>query len=421
VGAILGVAAIAGWVVVSGTGPSAAAGTERAVRCHGLVATVVGTDEPETLKGTPGRDVIAALGGNDTVNGLGGNDVLCGGLGADRLSGGPGDDVLRGGWDRWYVNEEGSVERDGDQLAGGPGDDRLDPVRDPRKADEVIPDVLSWEDADGGVRIDVAEGVATGEGHDRFVVRRAAVVGSAYGDVIDGSSAADQLFGGPGPDRIRGLGGHDRIVTDPGLGGHARDVALGGLGEDAISAGGGEDVLRGGPGDDLVDDMGPAADRLYGGPGRDMLFTQITDVPGADQVVDGGPGRRDLVDLHTQTINPATQDSSAVWSLSTGLLTFTLDHPVSLTVAHVERVNLSAWGTTWTITGTPGADWLSASGSWGTDFLGRGGDDVFLGSDHDDLFNGGAGTDRSRGMGSGTDTCLSVELFDATGCETTSP
>ena len=41
VGAILGVAAIAGWVVVSGTGPSAAAGTERAVRCHGLVATVV--------------------------------------------------------------------------------------------------------------------------------------------------------------------------------------------------------------------------------------------------------------------------------------------------------------------------------------------------------------------------------------------
>jgi Ca2+-binding RTX toxin-like protein len=385
------------------------------------VATIVGTDGPDTLKGTPSRDVIAALGGNDTVNGLGGNDLVCGGVGTDRLSGGPGDDVLRGGRDRWYVNDEGTVERDGDTLLGGRGDDRLVPGRDPRKADEVIPDVVSWEDAGRAVRIDVAKGIVTGEGRDRFVAGRAAVVGSAYGDVIDGSRGNDRLFGGPGPDRIRGLGGHDRIVTDPGLGGHARDVALGGRGDDSISGGGGEDVLRGGPGDDVVDDMGPAADRLYGGTGRDLLFTQITDVPGADQVVDGGPGTRDFVDLHTQTINPTTQPSTAVWSMGTGLLTFTLDHPVTLTVTHVERVDLSAWGTTWTVTGTPGPDRLTASGSWGTVFLGGGGDDVFWGSAYNDTFRGGAGTDRSLGMGAGTDTCVSVEVLDEPDCENVSP
>ncbi len=394
---------------------------DRSARCGGRVATIVGTGHADVLRGTAGPDVIAALGGNDTVTGLGGDDRLCGGPGQDRLVAGPGNDVLLGGRDWLHVNDEGSTERVGDYLVGGLGDDRLLPGRDRRPADEIVPDTVSWEAAGHAVHIDAATGTATGEGHDRFASRGAWILGSAHGDTIAGSRFRDLLGGGPGADRISGRGGNDRIVTDPGLGGSAADVAIGGLGDDMISAGGGEDLLRGGPGDDLLDDMGPAADRLYGGPGADKLFTQITDVPGADQVVDGGPGTRDLVDLHTQTINPTTEPSSAVWSMSTGLLVYTLDHAVSLTVAQVERVDLSAWGTSWTITGTPGPDQLSASGSWGTVFHGRGGDDTFLGSAYDDTFRGGPGTDHSPGMGSGNDTCSSVEVIDETDCETVSP
>ena len=70
-----------------------------------------------------------------------------------------------------------------------------------------------------------------------------------------------------------------------------------------------------------------------------MLFTQLTDDPGRTQVVDGGPGRRDFVDLHTQVINPSTLDSTAAWNMATGRLVFRLDHPVISTVAHVERVD----------------------------------------------------------------------------------
>jgi Ca2+-binding RTX toxin-like protein len=400
---------------------SAEATPARAVMCDGRVATIVGSDQAEVLQGTRGPDVIAALGGNDTVTGLGGNDRLCGGFGHDRLVGGPGDDALLGGQDWLHVNDEGSDERVGDYLIGGLGDDRLDPGRDLRPADEVIPDTLSWEGAGRAMHIDAATGVASGQGRDRFASLGTWIVGSAHGDTISGTRFRDLLSGGPGADHLSGRGGNDRIVTDPGLAGHDADVAFGGLGDDTISAGGGDDVLRGGPGDDAIDDMGPAADRLYGGPGADLLFTQITDVADTDQVVDGGPGTHDFVDLHTQTINPATEPTSATWSMSTGELVYTLDHPVTLTVSHVERVDLSAWGTSWTITGTPGPDRLSASGSWGTVFHGRGGDDTFLGSAYDDVFLGGLGTDHSLGMGAGTDTCSSVEVIDETDCENTTP
>jgi Ca2+-binding RTX toxin-like protein len=107
--------------------------------------------------------------------------------------------------------------------------------------------------------------------------------------------------------------------------------------------------------------------------------------------------------------------------MSTGRLTYTGGRPVTLTVAHVERVDLSTWGTAWTITGTPGPDTLSAAGSWGTAFTGRGGDDTFLGSAYDDTFRGGEGNDHSLGMGAGSDTCVSVEVLDSADCESVTP
>ena len=38
----------------------------RPVTCNGRPATIVGTNDSETIFGTPGHDVIAARGGNDT-------------------------------------------------------------------------------------------------------------------------------------------------------------------------------------------------------------------------------------------------------------------------------------------------------------------------------------------------------------------
>ncbi len=80
--------------------------------CAGRPATIVGSDAPETLRGTKRADVIVANGGNDRVLGLKGADRLCGGLGRDRLIGGKGNDRLVGG-------------PDADRLIGGAGKDRL--------------------------------------------------------------------------------------------------------------------------------------------------------------------------------------------------------------------------------------------------------------------------------------------------------
>ena len=43
--------------------------------CYGKSATIVGTPQADTIRGTPGDDVIVADGGNDNVNGSTGTDT----------------------------------------------------------------------------------------------------------------------------------------------------------------------------------------------------------------------------------------------------------------------------------------------------------------------------------------------------------
>lgn len=82
-------------------------------KCGGLVATKVGTNKSQVIRGTPRRDVIVAKGGVDRIYGEGGNDVICAGPGNDIIEGGPGKDRIFG-------------EGGNDVLKGGPGKDFLD-------------------------------------------------------------------------------------------------------------------------------------------------------------------------------------------------------------------------------------------------------------------------------------------------------
>jgi Ca2+-binding RTX toxin-like protein len=66
-------------------------------KCHGMTATLYGTNKPDVIKASPYDDVIAGLGGADTIKGLDGDDVICGNGGNDKLVGGPGKDKLVGG------------------------------------------------------------------------------------------------------------------------------------------------------------------------------------------------------------------------------------------------------------------------------------------------------------------------------------
>jgi hypothetical protein len=47
--------------------------------CFGRSPTLVGTEERDVLRGTPGDDIIVGLGGRDFIRGNEGRDLLCGG------------------------------------------------------------------------------------------------------------------------------------------------------------------------------------------------------------------------------------------------------------------------------------------------------------------------------------------------------
>jgi hypothetical protein len=77
------------------------------IRCGGTVATIVGTNRGERIRGTGGADVIATIGGDDRIAGR---------VGDDRFCGGSGNDVIRAGGGR-------------NRIDGGPGRDRCAPRR----------------------------------------------------------------------------------------------------------------------------------------------------------------------------------------------------------------------------------------------------------------------------------------------------
>jgi Ca2+-binding RTX toxin-like protein len=410
-------ASLAALLALVGLGWFAPAGAAAAtVRCHGEVATIIGTEGSDRISGTSHRDVIAALGGDDFVDGKGGSDLVCGGRGRDFLSGGAGDDRLYGGLDRISPTDEGTTERIGDILDGGRGRDLLAPGHDVRPADEVSRDVVSWESSPRAVHIDLGSGRASGNGLDRVVGRRLAVVGSAFDDVIYGSSRGDRVNAGAGSDTVRTAGGNDVVYAD--AGGRNRpgnDRVWGGSGNDQLTSGRGDDVLRGGPGNDVLADYAQTPDALHGGSGNDLIVSELT-LTTRRQIIDGGAGT-DRVSLMTNRLNPSALPATGTWDMATGELTLTVDYPLTATVRRIEHADLSTYGTAWAITGSDKAETLRASGTAGTVFTALGGDDQFSGSAADDAFDGGAGNDRSLGMGDGDDTCTGVETFDYPDCE----
>ncbi|MBT8208391.1 MAG: hypothetical protein KJO18_08970 [Acidimicrobiia bacterium] len=100
--------------------PTAASGAT-VHRCDGLVATIVGTDGPDIIRGTPKRDVIVGLAGNDKILGLGNHDTICGGKGRDIIAGGSGRDKIFGG----SGNDRITGGSAADIINGGGGNDRL--------------------------------------------------------------------------------------------------------------------------------------------------------------------------------------------------------------------------------------------------------------------------------------------------------
>ncbi len=127
-----------------------------------LAVNKVGTDGPDTLRGTNRADNLLGMGGNDVLFGLGGGDNLLGGEGRDvvlggnesrpqggdkNLVGGPGNDIVAtgkgsdnavGGEGNDYLFECCLRESSKDTLSGGSGNDLIDVWHKPAFKDIVV-------------------------------------------------------------------------------------------------------------------------------------------------------------------------------------------------------------------------------------------------------------------------------------------
>jgi Ca2+-binding RTX toxin-like protein len=222
--------------------------------------------------------------------------VICGGEGADVIHGGRGDDRLYG--DRARVSSFL-----GDLLDGGPGDDLLDLSVSAASEDVTLTrlNTFSFASAVRGVRVDLARGTASGEGHDRLVLPRRrgtnvpdiTVIGSRYDDVISGSARPDKLIGGRGDDRLVGHGGDDVLKGEALSSDRCRtmppddDVLDAGAGFDQLDSFVGHDRLSGGSRGDHIFVDNSSATQIEAGKGENILQVRLPRESGL--VIDGGP------------------------------------------------------------------------------------------------------------------------------------
>jgi Ca2+-binding RTX toxin-like protein len=177
---------------------------------------LVGSNFDDVLEGSNDRNFLGGLNGADQLLGQGGDDTLFGDAGNDGLDGGDGSDVLVGG-------------AGADVLIGGAG-----------------VDAASYANAGSAVTVSLAANSGTGSdaAGDTFSGIEN-LIGSRFGDTLDGDNGGNVLFGLDGGDTLRGLDGADSL--DGGLGG---DKLFGGAGNDLLNGGAGADQLVGGTGID---------------------------------------------------------------------------------------------------------------------------------------------------------------------------
>lgn len=230
----------------------AASATAAPAMCRGHVVTNSGSNDDDTIVGTPDRDVIRTWKGDDVVRGRGGNDIICTDRGADTLIGGNGNDRLYGGPFRIeYLGAE--VGSTGDRFVPGHGNDRV--FGGGNRSNEasvhpafVTPDRIEFPAARGGITV-TKRGIVTGRGvgRDRLHgIQR--VQGTKWGDditvrgdrIVVGKGGADTLIVRSGkddrqiyPPMVAGQHGNDRIdVSRAGVGGYE---LYGGTGRDLIT------------------------------------------------------------------------------------------------------------------------------------------------------------------------------------------
>lgn len=343
---------------------------------------LIGINEAEVLDGGLGHDLLIGNGGDDTLYGGAGNDLLDGGPGADTYVFGRDD-----GQDRILAGPWSPDQRDVLQLGTGIGLADLDVsqqngellIKLKGSADSISVQNYLNASPDSRLLLRLADGTTL----DSLAIDRRLnlsndnLVGTQWGEVLDGGLGNDELIGMEGDDTLYGGAGNDMLD-----GGTGSDTFLFGLGDgqdriapDWWAAPGSRDQLLLGAGISL-------ANVHVGQSGGDLLLDLNN---GLDTVRIGGyfgqpSDRRTAI----RFADGATLDFAAINR--------------KLMISNDQ------------LDGTVGADVLD--GGLGDDTLaGREGDDFLFGDEGADLLDGGEGADTLMG-GAGDDVYLIDNALD---------
>lgn len=326
---------------------------------------LTGTPDPDWLEGNDIAETIFGRDDDDTILAHGGGDTIAGNGGDDDIRAGAGDDTIDGG--------EG-----GDRIDGGDGID-----------------TVGFQGSNIWVRADLNSRVGQGgtaQGDLYFSIED--LVGSGFGDFLNGSEEANRLEGRDGGDTLIGRGGIDTL--------------LGGAGDDLLEGGAGGDALDGGESTDTADYfLSPEAVQLsladgtaFGGDAAGDQLTSIENLTGSDFddtliVDDGGNvlyGRRGNDQLAGGIGDDTLIGGQGADTLLGGDGTDIADYTLSATGVTVDLADALAGG------GDAHGDTFSSieivQGSHQADqLLGDGLDNRFRGGDGADLIDGRGGFD----------------------------
>lgn len=397
------------WIVVpliAAAFPLSAA--EAAPTCLGRRATIEGTAGDDQLTGTDKADVIVGSRGDDVIQGFAGNDLICGGDGVDAIFGDGGRDRVSG--------DDGD-----DQVAGGDGNDEISGGKGA--------DYVNYFVAPGPVRVDLAQGSASGDGIDE-IDSIENIFGSVFGDELIGDAAPNSIAPLDGDDQVAAGGGIDLIFDGVGPGSEGTD------GNDSFSGGASYDGVlyssspnavqvdladgraTGNGTDDLMELEGvfgsDFSDTLSGDEGRNLLLGR-----GGNDVLDGRGGGDAVAYWFAEGQVTADLSSSSGSARAEGTDQF----------ANVEGLLGSVFFGD-SLTGDDADNLIDGDGANDT-LNGAGGNDWLVGGTGDDVIDGGPGdydlvdhsntaflevvaavrVDLAAGTstGQGTDTITSVE------------
>ena len=336
-------------------------------------ASLIGSNQNDTLNGTSGNDTIAGGNGADRLDGGNGADFLTGGTRWDTLIGGDGDDVLDGGLDN-------------DQMSGGLGNDiyYVDNVGDrvyenPNEGSDTIYASLNWSlsaDVEALVLQGSANLTGTGNGLNN------AITGNGGANTLSGGGGSDTLDGGAGADSLDGGLGNDVL-----LGGARWDTLIGGDGSDTLDGGLDNDQMYGGLGNDVyyVDNVG---DRVYenasANEGSDTVYSSISwDLTANIEAV-----------VMTGTGNTASTGNSLANTMTgnSGNNTFVGGTGHDTMFGNDGNDSLDGGVDSDVLNGGSGNDTLLGGQRWDT-LVGGDGDDVLDGGTENDQMSGNAGND----------------------------